>query len=146
MSQMNVWVRGGHQCVGDVAFDTVELIFCLEVKKGRRFVAWELGYCVLHFLFFGFFCILSTWFIHVCVERRNRCRTVLLHTRIVFAPLFWMFDLNKRFSKSCWLLALCWRWGSQTLQWGLGGTTQGVKGQRWCWHPCVLLAQVKCKV
>lgn len=67
-------------------FYTVELIFCFKVKT-KKVVAWELFYCVLHFLFFLY--NILVFFFHLRIENKNQFRDILLHKTLCSNPLFW---------------------------------------------------------
>lgn len=103
-------------------FYTVELIFCFKVKT-KKVVAWELFYCVLHFLFFLYNILI--FFFHLRIENKNQFRDILLHKTLCSNPLFWSSILINVSVRVCGLHScvvcreLGWRHLCRSIPWNI---------------------------
>lgn len=83
---MNVWVRRRRNVCMFFISTLLSLFSVLRLKQ-KKVVAWELFYCVLHFLFFLY--NILVFFFHLRIENKNQFRDTLLHKTLCSNPLFW---------------------------------------------------------
>lgn len=83
---MNVWVRRRRNVCMFFISTLLSLFSVLRLKQ-KKVVAWELFYCVLHFLFFLY--NILVFFFHLRIENKNQFRDILLHKTLCSNPLFW---------------------------------------------------------
>lgn len=119
---MNVWVRRRRNVCMFFISTLLSLFSVLRLKQ-KKVVAWELFYCVLHFLFFLY--NILVFFFHLRIENKNQFRDILLHKTLCSNPLFWSSILINVSVRVCGLHScvvcreLGWRHLCRSIPWNI---------------------------